>query len=244
MTRVITRSVTTILATLIACYWILFVWLGHVSGATPTPGTSPQDAEIIALHAQIDQLQRDDDHLYNVIGASLGIVVTIAALLVATNLFASLRVYERDKQTMHDELLETLRSFLRTEAAEAGTNAANNLLVDDISKIRADVRGVRLMMSDREAERWKEKNVLANSIIAYVDKLLYLIVNDPDEFESTIESTLRGIQDAVKGGAILVDGMDGWVERVMDRLPATHAQTIEDTKVILKRGLNNEFRNM
>ena len=71
--------------------------------ATPVPA-AVNDPALLTLQAVNQQAQRDMDRLIGLVGAALGALVTIAALLVAAQFLFSMRVYEHDKRMLLDDL--------------------------------------------------------------------------------------------------------------------------------------------
>lgn len=87
---------------IVASYIVLFAV--SLSREGPVPQDSSGDAQIAALRAQVEELHHEADRIVSLVGVALGVVVTVAALLVATNLFTTLRTYERDKRAMREDL--------------------------------------------------------------------------------------------------------------------------------------------
>ncbi len=108
---IVTLTVLIVLGIGLAIYWFYFVY----QSKQPRNIVVPQDAAAAALTSQLDLAQRDMDRLIGLVGAAMGVIVTIAAVLVAVNLFASQWAYERDRATIREELLETLKDTISAE---------------------------------------------------------------------------------------------------------------------------------
>ena len=88
--------------------------------------------EGIALKTQISEMRRSEDRMLNVVLGTLTIVGTIVALLVAFNWWNNYRVYERDKQALHDDLMKTVAERIDTLVKDHNTKM--NKRFEDLGK--------------------------------------------------------------------------------------------------------------
>lgn len=65
---------------------------------------SAAEAENAALGAQLDQMRRSDDRLLQTVYWSLGVLVTVAALLVGFGWFSNMRLADNDRRQFRGEM--------------------------------------------------------------------------------------------------------------------------------------------
>jgi len=121
------------------CTGILILLSAQVSDCEqPLPSLSPTSsvsASDAALTRQIELITQLDQRLLTTVYFCLGTVVTIFALMIGYNWFANFRTYERDKETLHREMQNSL---------QASANKANEETMKKVSEIES-----RLLASTR-----------------------------------------------------------------------------------------------
>ena len=111
-----------VLILLIAAIGFRTGWaLAAQESAPATPGVQENStAEVLALRAQLEEMRRNDNRLIQTVWGTLGAVTLVAGLIVAAQLYASGRSYERDRAALHQEIVSIVE--------RQGTGLRNDLL--------------------------------------------------------------------------------------------------------------------
>jgi hypothetical protein len=107
-------------------FLILLIFYGVAFGQTNTaPSPTTDSTEIAILKAQLQTMQTSDQRLLTSVYWSLGIVGGVALLLVGYSWFTNMRIYERDKAALTQDLegqleskFSSLKSAFETKQAE------------------------------------------------------------------------------------------------------------------------------
>ncbi len=91
-------------------------------GTTPVPtppvSTPTQDVQQVSIStAQLDEMRRTEDRLFQSVYWTLGTVVTVAALMVGFSWFSNVRLADRDRQQLRDEIERTLTDKVASDQA-------------------------------------------------------------------------------------------------------------------------------
>jgi hypothetical protein len=155
------------------------------------------DSTVIALRAQNEVIQSYGNKMLDVVYWSLGGVVTLTAILVGFSWFANMRLHERDKAALRQELLaavasegsrlgeESQKTREALATAQATTLAAirselDGLVEDaigvaqratssELSVIRGQIAMLRIEALRTEARDWVQQNILTNAVRTYFE---------------------------------------------------------------------------
>lgn len=100
--------------------------------STASAATAPTpSAELQVARAQLDDARKFQDQLLATVYWSLGTLATVAALLVGFGWFANMRMYERDKAALAQEMRTQLLEELRKAKEEASSAATTRFALQD-----------------------------------------------------------------------------------------------------------------
>lgn len=84
----------------------------------------PVDPVVAQLRTQIDVMERYNDQLLATVYWSLGVLVTIAGVLIGFGWFANFRIYQRDKASLSAELAGGLQASVSQAELRLSTDLA------------------------------------------------------------------------------------------------------------------------
>ena len=209
-------------------------------------------AAIELLQAQLEMTRQFQGDMLETVYWSLGVVVVLVGLLLGFGWFVNLRVYERDKESLRQELMgkldqETasvkseiseLSSALTANVSELSTSV-NSRLGEEISalskSLKKEVSGhvssqiesvnQRLLSIEFEAmaEELDARIKSGSHNMALTSALHILTRAFALDRSSTVESMLKGILDSLKAGGKFTVSEVARITTILDKLPASHA---------------------
>jgi hypothetical protein len=204
--------------------------LAPSTGASELP-PKPND-EVIVLRAQLETMRQYDQRLLSTVYWSLTVVVALVLGLITIIGFLNLRVYERDKAALRQELVglldQQMSEFQRKFGKEVSDFQQNikNILSENresikslsretaeslFNQLRGRVHGLeraimelQFDLASKEAIDWKSKGVHANSLLQHLQMLR--IAKECD-WDWRVSKTLEDMQVSLKG--IIAKGSQG-----------------------------------
>lgn len=221
---------------------------------TPTVTASGQgQAEIEAriLRAQLETARQYDQRLVETVYWGLGTVVTIAIALVGFGAFANLRLYERDKASLREELrrenkdeigrierslregaagLQKTLQRTTNEAARGATESAVAKLTTDLDNLRFTMLLHQYDFARQRVLYWRDTRAPSNVLSEYAEMGLLAIrmgklAGAPDEFR--INDVLDGILGQLTVGTKANSGQVKSITEFLNELPDSYAQNKE-----------------
>ena len=244
---------------------LIFLFAGYILAQSVSVVTTNPDsikdavswevAEISVLQAQLDTSREYSERLNNTVYWSLGVLVTIAILLIGYNWFANFRIYERDKNALLQQLnnsiearLQQIKNTLDTDfltkyekmsesnadAAKLHSESVTHTISKSVGKFERQILMLRFQSSNAEARYWELKGVNANVLTQY-KQMLKLAIELNAEHE--ISYSLEGLSDMLKKGVTIHWAYIPELNHMLDSLPAIFLAQVETIK---KLTWNNE----
>ncbi|MEL7834275.1 hypothetical protein [Fodinibius sp. Rm-B-1B1-1] len=132
-----------------------------------------QAQKIQVLEKELETTQKYLDEITDTVYWSLGVLVTIAGLLVGFGWFSNFKVYERDKKALRNEL----KSLLNQESQELESSLNNrfsevsNNISENVKEFRENIRNHAEETIKEESETLKQKVKSLNNSIEYLKRL-------------------------------------------------------------------------
>lgn len=197
------------------------------------PPAAEVTGEVAALRAQLEVMRQYDQRLLETVYWALAVIVVIAALLVGFGWYANFRVYERDKAVMQQDLRNVMQAAIaearqalagdiRKVAEEAGSKVARELS-GKIDRVAAELGGIQYEREMEVARRW-EKVIIDNALSHYIEAA-EVALDRRVTIPLALENALDGIVRVFEGGAHADSYYLRRLKPVLDRLPATHADS-------------------
>ena len=178
--------------------------------SAPAPAVSavhPIEKSAAALKVQLDEMKRSEDRLLQVVLAALGMVAVAALGLAAFSWWNAKTLYERDLEKVKDELLEQLRSGLKTDLGEIDRKVAegqrrmhDKVQAEGVAHTLGFIAELRLKLGDPRGsigaalEQYSAAKVGNTNYMAHAITALIAAFRLVDEQHSKVDSSL--IQDA------------------------------------------------
>jgi hypothetical protein len=242
-----TRTTTKLLLVLAVCLSLtIFTVPTLAQEPAPTPTAQP-DPEVIALRAQLEQMQRSDDRMYNTVLWSLGGLFSLALGIVFYNGFVTNRNYERELSAMRQELqaanrdimsesLKILQNDINTRLQKFQEDLRNSEKTTAI-KIEAKFTELSEKMSSTEydiemlaADIWIDRQIPENAIGCYVDAIDAAIASKQ---RYMIDIPLEKMVNAFEEGANPSTFGAKKVSEILVKLEDTYPREVERIKHLM-----------
>lgn len=221
--------------------------------------------EVIALRAQLELMHQYDQRLLRTVYWSLTVVVTLVLALITIIGFLNLRVYDRDKAALRQELMGLLREeFAKSEQAlrkslidfeeEQRTRAGRNYeqlagsiketvepllrpVTQDIDTLRQRVMEIEYKRAKDEFSAWMETPVYGNALTSSLEILQIAMQFNWDWRISQALSYLKRALDAIlKTKQSIPDAEDAKnVSEAIDKLPIGFSNDAQNLRELLRR---------
>jgi len=210
--------------------------------------------EIAILHEQVAMMRTYQNSLLETVHWTLGLVGSIAVLLVGYSWFTNFRMYERDKLALSQELRalveQSLASASQTLSAAinqktdsltvAMETTAKASIAQVVAPLSGTVRGLSERMAGLElaagiasARHWEFRQVPGNELADY-QRVLYLAI--AHEQQNAIQTALTEISRLMKAGATMFTGNVPELVAALDSLPPRYALDVAAIKALLSTG--------
>ena len=215
--------------------------------ASPMPTNTPKvDDEVIVLRAQLETMQQYDQKLLATVYWSLGTIVALAALLIGFGWYVNLRVYEKDKDVMKDEL----RNFLRTELVasskifekqidekiEKALKDYQENIKSSLAKVQTRISSIDETITRIEYKRLQDEAKTEIKSIAfsrYVD-MIELSHNLPSYWDFYYSEPLENILSLLKEGVIPDPEDVKNLNKALSKVPEGYAMDVESIRQLVR----------
>jgi hypothetical protein len=75
-------------------------------------GSLDVDRVVVELRAELNEMKRSEDRLLTTVHLSLGMVVTVLAIIVGLNWFTNVRIYERERDAFEQKVDKNIRALI------------------------------------------------------------------------------------------------------------------------------------
>lgn len=215
--------------------------------ASPTPTSAPKiDDEVTILRTQLETMQQYDQKLLDTVYWSLGTIVTLAALLVGFGWYVNLRVYEKDKDVMKDEL----RNFLRAELAmstkgfekqidekiEKALKDYQENIKSSLAKVQARISSIEETLSEIEYKRLSNEAKAEIKSIAFSRyvKMIELSHKLPSYLDFYYSEPLENILLLLKEGVIPDPEDVKNLNQALSHVPEGYAMDVESIRQLVR----------
>jgi hypothetical protein len=150
-----------------------------------------------SLEAQLETIKHANDQLLGTVHWTLGVVVTIAALLVGYNWFSTFKTFDREKATLKEEIMRTFQDRLapfQNEFTKQVNETANKLeqrhvtFADDLSTKLND--SIRSMDKNFASFIAKTQSELATSRRELEEQIRSIVSTANSDVETRLKSLL------------------------------------------------------
>lgn len=210
----------------------------------PTPTPTPIPSEIQVLNAQIELMKDYDRKLLDTVYWALGTSVIVILAAASAGWFANFRSYERDKETMRNELINLINTRTADQKKEIRNLIDSRMekivdqiptiverslepLLDQIVNANLKILVVEMSVYDQEAKYWRSLKVFGNELLAYI-KMLDKAVEG--EWHPRITISLDGIQEALNSGAEPSVYVIQRLTSVLDNLPSEYSVVADNIR--------------
>jgi hypothetical protein len=215
--------------------------------------TNVDSSEVVILKSQLQTMHDYDRDFLTIILSALGIVGAVAVLLVGYSWFTNIRIYERDKSALTQELegkleskfsnlknaLEKDQRDLNKEILEKATKpltALDERLAEQNKIFFKELRTYKLWMNfnkeQSEAYYWESKKVPGNEINRYKEMLSIAIELNADH---QIAQCLARIEKLMASGSLPYWGELPRLFETLDSLAPKFAMQANAIKEHLKK---------
>jgi hypothetical protein len=221
----------------------------------PTEDPSSQASglnETDLLRAQLETMKEYDRKLLQTVYWSLAGITMLAVLVAGFSWFSNLRLYQRDREALREELLALVTSSL-SELREENFNSLREIqetvdqMIDEhvssktsefdrkIEWIRSDSSRLRANQYELEARIWEAEGILANALTYYTYALSSSIeIGYTGGFSSTLTSIIRVLSE--------ISSVSSWdssnINPIIDKLPSDYVAEVTRIRELLNEKLS------
>lgn len=217
------------------CCLYLLCSAGQATPENVIPVTTPLTQEqlsqqqIVILKASLDAAQKFNEQILQTVYWSLGSVLAVAALLIGYGWIVNFKIYERDKETLREDLIKLFQSDIEDKIKEKEislneklTKMTNNASINASRKfqqLEEDNKQFRLDLTRTAVKDLLEKENYTMAVthcIRALDQALALNV------EHQIMFVLKDLHDAVEKGGEFLPSETLDLTKLLEKLPPEH----------------------
>lgn len=230
-----------------------------VEGSPHTSESGDSAATVASLQSQIEVLREYHGHLLATVYWSLATVGGLTVVLLGFGWYVNLRVYDRDKRALIQELKgamaeenaalkqgleEGARKFASSveerlrvrerqvaEAGEAAASVVHAKLAGDNRRIQQEILELRFVITEMEADSWRAKKVHSNELRA----LLKMVATAQSlQYDFWVSGALDRMLICFQNGARPDAQLASELLATLGRLPAEQIGAVEEIRSALK----------
>lgn len=224
-----------LLTTATFCWLSLFCAYGSAApqNAIPIANQLTQEQllqqQIVILKASLDASQKFNEQILQTVHWSLGSVLTVAALLIGYGWIVNFKIYERDKETLRDDLTKSFKLEIENIIAEREkalndkitkmADNASNSASRKFQQLEEDNKQFRLDLTRSTVKDLLEKDNYTLAVTHGIKALNQALALD---IEHQIMFVLKDLHEAIEKGGKFLPSETVDLTKLLEKVPPQH----------------------